>query len=236
MAQAISLQAAINFVQPILKNQPLLVSNEEPALTAANMVLGTMLGPPMKWAFNRQTYNFGISLLGGTDYSVFLSDFSFLESQYLVDSTGKIYELNGATSLARESGQARPTKVALQFDDNAGNHTYRFNAVPNQNYVVFLDYQKSAALMGSTAAFWGTVPDRFNYIYHQGFLAMMSLLVNDARFPIFQNFFLARLLGAQDGLTDQERDIFLGNWANVIQTMNRATAATGAAAQARGRG
>jgi hypothetical protein len=72
------------------------------------------------------------------------------------------------------------------------------------------------------------VPDEFSYIYNDGFLAMMMLLVNDSRFPIFENYFISRLLGAQDGLTDQERDIFLANWMRVLQTVTRSQGNTNA--------
>ena len=235
MPQTIDLQSSINFVTPILKNQPLMVSNNEPAQSAANLVLGTMLAPPFKWAFNRQSFNFTISLLGGTDYTVALPDWGFLETQWLADGTGKVYQLGGETSLAKETGLSRPAKMSAQLDDGTGNITFRMSGLPDQAYVVFINYQRRMVPLGSTAAFWGPVPDRFAYIYNTGFLAFMSLLVNDARFPIFENLFLSRLLGAQDGLTDQERDIFLANWVNVMQTMNRGATAVTASAQARGR-
>jgi hypothetical protein len=73
------------------------------------------------------------------------------------------------------------------------------------------------------------VPDEFSYIFNEGFLSMMMLLVNDSRFPIFESFFTSRLLGAQDGLSDQERDIFLGNWMRAVQTVQRAQGMTNAA-------
>jgi hypothetical protein len=235
MPLTLTLQNSINFVSPILKNQPLLVSNNEPALTAANLILGTMLGPPFKWPFNRNSYSFPITKTAGTDYKVTLADFSHLETQWLTDPTSKIYQLSGAVSLASEGGVARPTKIAPQYDDDAGNITFRFNSIPDQNYTAFIDYQKRIALMGAPASPWGVVPDRFSYIYNQGFLAMMSLLVNDARFPIFEGYFLARLLGAQDGLTDQERNIFIGNWMEVTQTIARSQSTVAVAAGGRGR-
>ena len=233
--QNLTLQNSMTFVSPILKNQPLMVSGNEPAQTAADMVLGVMLGPPFKWPFNRQATTFPIGPLLGIDYTVVLPDWGFLETQWLADSTGKIYQLTGATTLARESGVARPTKVSLQFDDTADNLTFRVNQTPDQNYTVNLNYQKKMVPLTSSGSYWGQVPDRFGYIFNQGFLAMMSLLVNDARFPIFESFFMSRILGAQDGLTDQERDLFIGNWANVVQTLNRGTSSVTTAAAGRGR-
>jgi hypothetical protein len=229
----LSLQNSINFVMPILKNQPLLVSINEPALTAANLVLGTILSPPFKWAFNRGTTSVAIDAAHGTDYPLTIVDFGFLDTQWLTDQNGKVFELKGATSHAKEAGIGRPTSVAPQYDDDAGTITLRFNSMPDGPYSAYFDYQKAIALMNSAASLWGVVPDRFMYVYNQGFLAMMSLLVNDARFPIFNQLFISRLLGAQDGLSDQEREIFIGNWMNLVQTTTRATAAAGA--QGRGR-
>jgi hypothetical protein len=233
MPLTLTLQNSINFVSPILKNQPLLVSNCEPALTAANLVLGTILGPPFKWSFNRGSFSFPIAKDGQTDHVVALADFGFLDTQWLTDNNDKIYQVSGAVSLAKEGSRSRPTKMAPQFDDDAGNITFRFNSVADQDYTAYIDYQKRIKLMSSPGSTWGVVPDRFAYIYDQGFLAMMSLLVNDARFPIFEQYFLARLLGAQDGLTDQERDIFIGNWANVAQTLTRSQAAVAGAVRGR---
>ena len=83
MATTLTLQNAINFAAPILKNQPLMVSNFEPALTAANIVLGTILGPPFRWRFNRNTLSFAIDTTH-TDYVQAIPDFGFLEAQWLV--------------------------------------------------------------------------------------------------------------------------------------------------------
>lgn len=235
MASTLTLQNSINFVTPILKNQPLMVSAMEPALTAGNLVLGTLLGAPMRWAFNRKSVNFAITAGGGTDYTQVINDFGFLETQWLKDATANIFQLGGAVSLAAESTAARPQKVARQYDDNTGNLVFRFDKIPDGNYTAYLDYQKKAPLMTSPASVWGLVPDEFQYIFNQGFLSFMMLLTNDSRFPIFENYFLARLLGAQDGLTDQERNIFVANWMALAGTLTRATAAVNSGAAGRGK-
>jgi hypothetical protein len=116
---------------------------------------------------------------------------------------------------------SRPTEIARQYDDNAGNLTFRMNRVPDVTYTVFGDYQRKPPILTGPASPWGPVPDQFAYIYHQGFLALMMVLINDSRFPIFEQYFTARLLGAQDGLSDQERNIFLGDWTRVMQTVAR---------------
>jgi len=231
----LTLQASINFAKPIFKNTPLQVSNQEPALTAANMVLGTMLGPPMKWRFNREEFNFPVSTAGGTDYAVVLRQLGFLETLWIEDAAGDIFEMSGETALAPSTAQGRPEKLALQFDDNQGNIVFRLNKTPEQNYTVYGDYQQKAPLLTSAASEWAPVPDEFQYIFQQGFLCLMSLLVNDARFPIFENYFIARLLGAQDGLKDQEKNIFVANWMALTQTISRSQGAVNAGVAGRGK-
>lgn len=235
LASSLTLQNAINFAAPILKNQVLLVSNLEPALTAANIVLSTIMGPPFRWAFNREEINFIISGTGGTDYLEIVPDFGFLEEMWLLDANNVQHALAGAISLGVNSTPGRPEKMARQFDDNQGNLTFRMDKLPDAAYTVYLDYQRKSQLITSPASFWTPVPDQFNYIFNYGFLCLVSLLVNDSRFPIFESYFISRLLGAQDGLSDQARNIFLGNWAMAAATMKRSDGAVGSGLAGRAR-
>ena len=235
MAITLTLRNSINFATPLLKGQPLMASNFEPALTSGNIVLETMLGPPCKWPFNRANFNFPVTTAGGTDYPESLPYFGYLEKQWLTDGTGKIYQLNGSVALAKESAQNRPQTIAPQYDDNAGNITFRLDQVPDQAYTVWGDYQKKPTLMTSDASPWGVVPDQFGYIFNWGFLCIMSLLTNDSRFPIFESYFIGRLLGAQDGMTEQERNIFIGNWTALSATLTRSQGAVNAGIAARGK-
>ena len=219
-----TLQNSMNWAGPLLKNNPQMTGNYEPGLTSANIALQTVLGPPMKWPWNRKTYSFGVSTLGGNDYVQSVPDFGFVEKAWLTDGTGKTYPLQGAVALGKDSSQNRPGIIAPQYDDNSGNITFRIDFVPDANYTVFVDIQKAPVLITAPAAPWGNVPDRFAYIYDWGYLTILSLLVNDSRFPIYEQYFIARLLGAQDGLTDQERSIFLGNWQGLMTTLARTQA------------
>lgn len=235
MARTKTLQDSINFVAPILKNQSLMISNFEPALTAANLVLGTMMGPPFRWRFNRANFTLALTSGAGVDYVKLLADFGFIETQWLTDANNGIHQVGGAVALAKDAAVGRPTRVAPQFDDNAGNITFRFDRVPDQAYTFFGDYQKKCPLITSPASSWGTVPDEFQYIYNWGFLCILSLLINDSRFPIFEGYFISRLLGAQDGLTDQERNIFVANWMALTSTMLRSQGAVNSGIAARGK-
>jgi hypothetical protein len=221
----LSLRNTMNFAEPFLKNQPLEVINMDPAVAVGNIVLSTMLGPPLRWRQNRIEVNFPITG-ANTDYVQTVQNFGFIEMAWLVDGSGNQHPLVGALALTVNPDQGRPEKIAPQFDDNAGGLTFRFDKKPDQNYTCYIDFQKTAPLMTSPASGWGPVPDYFNYIFNFGFLAIMSLLVNDARFPIFEKYFIGRLLAAQSGLTEQERNIFLANWALQIQTLKKSDMAS----------
>jgi len=220
MATTLTVQDSINWALPFLKNQPVAVTNQQPALMCANIVLGFMLGPPMVWRFNRKEISFAISAAGLTDYVQLLNDFGFIELAWLTSGSNQ-YALEGDIALVINPTSARPERVAAQFDDNAGDITFRFDKVPDASYTAFIDYQKKAQLLTSFASSWGPVPDEFNFIFNYGFLSLLCLLVNDARFPIFESYFIGRLLAAQDGLDDQKRAIFYENWANKMATVKR---------------
>lgn len=231
MSSTLTLQNAINFSTPFLKNQPLQVSIQEPALMGGNIVLGAMLGPPLKWRNNRQEISFPITA-AASDYSQYVPTLGFIESAWLVNGNGDQYPLNPALALTINGDQGRPERIAPQFDDNNGNITFRMDKKPDAAYACYVDFQKKMQLMTSAASTFAPVSDEFCFIFYYGYLAIMSLLVNDARFPIFEKYFIGRLLGAQSGLTEQERNIFLANWATSIMTMKRADmAANGSIAQ-----
>jgi hypothetical protein len=225
MSNTLTLQNSINFVRPILKMQPLDVTGLEPALTAGNIILQTMLSAPFRWRFNRQSFNFQteVSFPATTDYNILLPTFGFLETQWITDSTGYPYELNGELAVPVVGDLGRPSVIAPQFDDNEGNITFRLKNAPDAVYTVFMDYQQKPTLMTSFGSPWGVVTDEFSFVFNQGFLALMALLINDARSPIFEQYFISRLLGLQDGLTDQQRLIFLGNWTAMSATLNRSS-------------
>jgi hypothetical protein len=124
--------------------------------------------------------------------------------------------------------------VAPQYDDNQGNITFRFNSIPDQNYTAWFDYQQKAKLITSWANPWGVIPDECGYIYNTGFLSLAALLVNDARFGIWERQFVGDLLGAQDGLDEQAKAIFLGQWLNDMRSATRSQGAVQAGVAGRG--
>lgn len=235
MSVTLSVQASMTFVQSLIDNQRLTVNNNEPAVTMANIVLGTMLGPPFVWRQNRSTFNFPINTAGGTDYVQSVPSLGFIETQWLEDDQGGIYEMNGITSLAKVSAVRTPTLVAPQYDDNVGNITYRFNSVPDAGYTAYFDYQGAAPLITSPAQTFLPLSDYFGYLFHKGMLSEGALMVNDSRFAVWRGEWIAQLLATQDGLNDQAKDMFYAQFMNTTRTVQRSQGMTANGTQGRTR-
>ncbi len=220
----LTVQDSATFVQTLMKNQPLNVNNYQPGLMAANIVLGRILGPPFVWRFNRANVTVAITETLGTDYVLSIPKLGRIEKQWLLDVNQNVIDLNGAVELAKVSGVQRPTLVAPVYDDNQGNITMRFNSVPDQNYTAAFDYQQKAPLLTGWSQPFGNVPDEFAFVFVKMFLAECALLVNDARFEIWNRSAAYALLAAQDGLDAQAKNIFLEQMLNIGRTSNRSLA------------
>jgi hypothetical protein len=228
MSSTLTLTALCNFALPILKMQPLTVTNMEPALTAANIVLETILAPPFKWRQNRNVFSFTcVPQAGATpaqaDYPVVLSDFGWLEDQWLTDPTnGEVWPLTGKLSLAMPTKLAvRPQEIAAQLDDNNGTITFRTKTLPDKAYEIAGSFQKKAVPLISMASQFGPIPDEMAHVIDWGFLTIMALLVNNAEFPRFEQYFISRLLSLQDGLDEVSRNIFIGDFTAMMATIQR---------------
>jgi hypothetical protein len=230
--------ASALFSMPFLNYQPVNVSNGEPAVTAANLTKQTMLGPPFRWPWNRSTFHVDLDPTEtewGQDYLFELPEFHFIEKIWLTDTEGKVTEItNIAQSLASESVVKRPSSAAMNLQDDQGNVTLRLNTLPDEAYTIDGFYQRAPILMSSLANGWSPIPDHLSYIYDWGFLGFVSLLTKDARSGVFLSKFASHLLGAQDGLTATQRNIFLGNFLDLINQQGREQMTTQQGVQARG--
>jgi len=233
-----NIMASALFSMPFIGYQPVNISNNEPAVTAANLTKQTILGPPFKWPWNRGSFHVELDpseTSWGQDYLFSLSDFHFVEKVWLTDPDGKVTEItNIVQSLSTENISKRPSSAAMNLMDSDGNVTLRVNTLPDVAYAIDGFYQRAPMLMTSLANSWRPIPDHLAYIYDWGFLGFVSLLTKDARAPIFLGKFASHLLGAQDGLTATQRNIFLGNFLEVINQQGREQLATQQGAQARG--
>jgi len=225
-----NIMASALFSMPFIGYQPVNISNGEPAVTAANLTKQTILGPPFKWPWNRSIFHVALDpteTAWGQDYLFALPDFHFLEKIWLTDPDGDVTEItNIATSLSAESVVKRPSSAAMQMQDDDGNVTLRLNTFPDVAYAIDGHYQRAPVLMSSLANTWAPIPDQLSFIYDWGFLGFVSLLVKDARSPIFLSKFASHLLGAQEGLTALQRNIFLGNFLDLINQQARESMAT----------
>lgn len=222
MASTITVQDGLTFCSAYIKQQSMSVNNMQPGLGAAQIIVNRILGAPCVWRFNRSNFTIAISPGGGVDYAVYVPNLGAIEQQWLQDGSGNIFEINGDISLARGAGSKRPTQVSPQYDDNAGNLTFRFNSVPEKNYTAYFDYQNKAPLITGYSQPL-PIPDEQSDLFFIGLLGWAGMLVNDARFPIWQRDFISLLLARQDGLDDQAKAILLGDWMNSVKTISRTT-------------
>jgi len=233
-----NVMASALFSMPFLQYQPVNISNNEPALTAANLTKQTMLSAPFKWPWNRGTFHVDLDpgeTQWAQDYTFDLPDFGYTEKIWLTDGDDKVNEItNIVQSLAGESAIKRPSSAAMNLVETDGTVTLRLNTLPDVAYSIDGYYQRAPVLMSSLANSWNPIPDHLSFIYDWGFLGFVSLLTKDARAPIFLGKFAAHLLGAQDGLTAMQRNIFLGNFLEVMGQQQRESIGVQQGAQARG--
>lgn len=217
MPSTATLQQTANWALSYLEQQPVLINGMEPALSSANLILQTILGPPFAWPFNRSILSFSAS---AQDTEITgLTDFGFLEGGTVKGANGKAWEVSVKNFMVADMQQARPHFCSPFLDDGEGNVTFRLTPAPDQVYAVVLPYQRKARTMTSMASTWAPFPDERHYICQWGFLALMSLISNDARFNEYNAKFITGLLGNQGGLTDLERNIFLANWTRVMSQL-----------------
>lgn len=222
-----NVMSSILFSLPFIGYQPADISNGEPAMSCANLIKQTVLGAPFVWPWNRGSIQ--IELTDQQDYFVAGTDFGYIEQAWLIDSTGRAKEIEIKSSLSVESAVARPQSCAVELQDDEG-ITIRINTIPDQptppqtsgvSYTLGAFYQKAPVLMTSPASSWGPIPDSLSYIYDWGFLGMLSMITKDIRQPMFQQKFVSHLLGAQDGLTATQRNIFIGEWLALVGQADR---------------
>ena len=193
---------------------------KEPAITAANVVKQTMMGPPFKWRWNRQVITFN-TIIGQQDYAQ-ASNFGWIENASVQDtgvSPSKWYPLTPKIDLTLDTSLARPANISAQLDDLNGTITFRLLPVPDKVYPVSITVQNKAALFTSLNQTWGPIPDEYSYIYQLGFLSYMYEFADDSRWIGARQRFISSLLGASQGLTATEVNLFLNNW----QTVSAAT-------------
>jgi len=151
-------------------------------------------------------------------YQVSVPDFGWIEHASVQDigqSPAKWYSVQPQLSLALDSSQARPTKISAHTDDLNGNIGFVLMPVPDKAYPMNIHIQKKASLFTSVNDTWSPIPDEYSYIYSWGFLALMYMFADDPRFNMANQKFVAHLLANNEGLTETEKNMFLGNWGGI---------------------
>jgi len=289
-----TIQDSINWSKRYTFNRnPVIGNSLEPALTSANIVLQTILGPPFQWWWNNDTLVFTcnptanaatstvISIASGVltvtaantfavgdllfpsaiagssaalngvlievatasstqftatinlpnssdtvgtftsittqDYTIPGSTFSVIQHASVLDLDAagvpvKQYQLTVKNDLSLESSQNRPEFISPLRQDGSGNVTFRVFSSPDKRYPVTVRVQLAAPRITSVNQTWAPIPDFLQYVYELGFLALMQGFADDPRAAYNENKFKAALLGRQEGLTEEQKNIFLNNW------------------------
>ncbi|MCU1305169.1 MAG: hypothetical protein JWQ87_5453 [Candidatus Sulfotelmatobacter sp.] len=212
------IQDSIDFAAFYLGRRPLAIGGAngmEPALTAANIVQQTILAPPFKFPWNRATFSF---TQPATDTPQAIADFGFIEKAYVTDSQNVVTEIpNIKLELTLDAGSGRPTAIGVFLDDNNGNITFRFMpGVPDDpaNQITVI-YQKRAPTLSAIKSTW-SIPNCFSHVYDYGFTALMQLFADDPRFGTFNSKFIGSLLAVSEGLSEQDKAIFMEQWSYVL--------------------
>lgn len=281
----------MNYVQCFGGFRPLNIgTNNEPAVTAANIVIQTILGAPFTWNWNRSQVSF-LTSVGVQDYSTAAASFGWIEkASYVLAATitntsltsnvatytsantftagntvtvtgstnggstfnvtnqpvvsasgtqftvaithanigsapdtgtatsGNVFEVSNIMNVLGQGNESgTPAFIAPQTDDNAGNISFRILPLPDQTYQATVLFQKRIpSLISGPSSTWAPVPDHYSYVYQSGFCALMMAYMNDVRWTQFSQRFVAALLGAAEGLTEDQKNVFSRTWYNSI--------------------
>jgi hypothetical protein len=95
--------------------------------------------------------------------------------------------------------------------------TFRIMPAPDQAYPIALDIQQKPTLFSNTASaplsqLWSPIPDEYSHLYTWGFEALALLLADDPRFGGVNQKFVSALLTTHQGLSENDKNIFLTAW------------------------
>jgi len=145
-------------------------------------------------------------------------DFGWIETasvQYITSPSplvAKWIEMESKICLGLDSSQTRPKFISAQGDDGSGNIIFRLLSVPDQAYPIAITMQQKPPIMTKLSDTWAPIPDEYSRIYNWGFLALAWLFADDPRFGLANQKFVTQLLSVNEGLSETEKNIFLGNW------------------------
>lgn len=121
-------------------------------------------------------------------------------------------EIESKICLGLDSTLSRPKFISAQGDDGTGNILFRLMPVPDVAYPVAITMQQKPPLFSKLSDTWSPIPNEYSRIYNWGFLALSWLFADDSRFGLANQKFVSQLLSVNEGLSETEKNIFLGNW------------------------
>lgn len=218
----ITIQQTLNWCAAFIVGRPssgVLGFANEPGLTTANKIIGTILAPPFRWSWNRKENSSVTTAQGTTDYAVALSNFGYLERAVYANSalnpSQKEIQIYQEKALSIEAKQGPPSWIAPIFDDDNGNVTFRVSPAPDApgsppaNYNLTLTFQQSPVLVTALSQTWAPIPDKLAYLYETAMLAHLQGMYSAQLFALGMEMFFRQLVGAAEGLSETEKNIFL---------------------------
>jgi hypothetical protein len=131
---------------------------------------------------------------------------------------GSLTEISNVINVLGSGNElGTPSFIAPQVDDNSGNITFRILPIPDQVYQITIVFQKRIPqLINSLSSTWAPIPDHYSFIYQYGFLALICAYFSDSRYMQFINKFVAGVLGAAEGLSENQKNVFSRAWYNSV--------------------
>ena len=216
----------------------------EPAITTANVIMQSIMGPPLTWPWNRTNAVAAFQTTQGiSDYTINLPTFGYLEKAVLVNPAAQgqeppNQELEVYRVLGKDGKQNRPLNIAILLEDANQNYTFRLFPVPDKIYTVDLTYQNQPIFIPQGAnlatTLWAPIPDKLSYLYQRGFLAQLQGMYNSQLYMAGMELFFRQLVAANEGLTEAEKAIFLEDKLRQLQTQAAALQTVQQGKQARG--
>jgi hypothetical protein len=128
-----------------------------------------------------------------------------------VNDGSQTTELEISTNLAQESNPNLPTKISAQFEDGAGNITFRLSPAPDDLYVLTVMTQSAAGNFTAATQTFSPVPDYLMFMVNTGFQAKTYEYLADPRFIPTLQLFLQQVVAANTGLSETAKNIFLSD-------------------------
>lgn len=229
MASTIQLARTIARSQQMIRLAPLTFAANtynDPAFSNADWVMQEILSPSLGgWRWNRSSATIQAptfsTIVGQTDYVVSLPTFGWIEKAVAYDTAdgNKGYELQVALILGAEAGTGQPARISAQYDNGAGEITFRVFPAPNKIYSVVVDYQNSAPQFTAPTQTWSPIPDYLSVVYNSGFDGKAYEYMNDPRYQGAMQIFYTNAAAYAEGLSETQRNLWVQDKLNSIREM-----------------